>query len=296
MGKWTRRDLVKAGLAASAGVMAGGELVAEPRESRLAGAAPAPAQIGAATNAADRPGTPRERLLLDFGWRFALGNACDPDKDFGFGKLRGTGTFAKAGSAGGPAAPRFDDSAWRKIDLPHDWAVELPFVNERTLIGHGAKPLGREYPGDQHRLVSTRVRAARERRGTPHLGGVRRDLSQCHGVLQRPLYGHQHERVCAPPPGPVGLCELWQWDGGSRGPAGCGCPRQQRAGGAGGRIAGRGVVLRGRGNLSPCVADQDGAGAHRALGQLCADGIRRGNRRDYQFHGDDGTGNRRYPE
>ena len=146
MGKWTRRDLVKAGLAASAGVMAGGELVAEPREPQLAGAARALAQVGAATNAADRPGAPRERLLLDFGWRFALGNACDPDKDFGFGKLRGTGTFAKAGSAGGPAAPRFDDSAWRTVDLPHDWAVELPFVNDRTLIGHGAKPLGREYP------------------------------------------------------------------------------------------------------------------------------------------------------
>src|ERR1017187_10212740 len=146
MGKWTRRELGKGGRAASAGVMAGGELVAEPRESRLAGAATAFAQVGAATNATDRPGAPRERLLLDFGWRFALGNANDPDKDFGFGKLRGTGTFAKAGSAGGPAAPRFDDSAWRQVDLPHDWAVELPFVNDRTLVGHGAKPLGREYP------------------------------------------------------------------------------------------------------------------------------------------------------
>ena len=35
--------------------------------------------------------------------------------------------------------------------------------------------------------------------------------------------------------------------------------------------AGRGVVLRGRGNLSPCVADQDRARAHRALGHaMCA--------------------------
>ena len=33
-----------------------------------------------------------------------------------------------------------------KIDLPHDWAVELPFVNNPILVEHGAKPLGREYP------------------------------------------------------------------------------------------------------------------------------------------------------
>jgi beta-galactosidase len=141
MGKWTRRDLVKAGLAASAGVMTGGELLAEPR---LAGA-PAFAQI-AGNPAADQASHLRERLLLDYGWRFALGNANDPDKDFGFGKLHGTGTFAKSGQVGGPAAPRFNDSAWRKLDLPHDWAVELPFVNQPILIGHGAKPLGREYP------------------------------------------------------------------------------------------------------------------------------------------------------
>jgi beta-galactosidase len=142
MGKWTRRDLVKAGLAASAGVMAGSELLGEPRAAEAA----AFMQGNTSLPVVD-PGNPmRERLLLDFGWRFALGNANDPDKDFGFGKLRGTGTFAKSGAAGGPAAPRFDDSAWRKVDLPHDWAVELPFVNNPILVGHGAKALGREYP------------------------------------------------------------------------------------------------------------------------------------------------------
>ena len=25
--------------------------------------------------------------------------------------------------------PKFKDSAWRTLNLPHDWAVELPFVN-----------------------------------------------------------------------------------------------------------------------------------------------------------------------
>src|SRR5580698_356491 len=141
MGKWTRRDLVKAGLAASAGVMTGNDLLAEAPASRPSAAPPVFAQ----TNAGEAKPL-RERLLLDYGWRFALGNANDPEKDFGFGKLRREGTFAKAGRVDGPAAPRFDDAAWRKVDLPHDWAVELPFVNDPILVEHGGKPLGREYP------------------------------------------------------------------------------------------------------------------------------------------------------
>jgi beta-galactosidase len=141
MSKWTRRDLVKAGLAASASVMTGSELLAERRESRPAAAPPLFAQISS-----DQPNLLRERLLLDFGWRFALGNADDPKKDFGYGTLRREGTFAKAGHVDGPAAPHFDDSAWRKIDLPHDWAVELPFVDDPILVEHGGKPLGREFP------------------------------------------------------------------------------------------------------------------------------------------------------
>ena len=147
MGKWTRRDLVKAGLAASAGVMTSKNLLAESGDSRLAASAPPAAQPGASHIDPNQPNTLRERLLLDFGWRFALGNANDPVKDFGFGKLNGSGTFAKAGQVGGPASPRFNDSAWSKVDLPHDWAIDLPFVdNNPPLVGHGAKALGREYP------------------------------------------------------------------------------------------------------------------------------------------------------
>ena len=139
MSKWTRRDLVKAGLAASAGVMTGTELLAEPGESRLAAAVPVFAQVPVG-----QLNGLRERLLLDYGWRFALGHASDPDKDFGFGKLRREGTFAKAGRVDGPAAPRFDDSKWSKVDLPHDWALDLPFINDPTLVEHGGKALGRE--------------------------------------------------------------------------------------------------------------------------------------------------------
>ena len=68
----------------------------------------------------------RERLRLDRGWRFALGHASDPVRDFG----HGTGYFsylAKTGFGDGPASPLFDDRGWRQVDLPHDWAVEAPF-------------------------------------------------------------------------------------------------------------------------------------------------------------------------
>jgi beta-galactosidase len=87
---------------------------------------------------------PREHLLMDFGWRFALGHAYDPDKDFGFG----TGYFsyyAKAADGDGPADPHFDDRAWRLINLPHDWAVELPF-DAKGSFSHGFKAIGRAFP------------------------------------------------------------------------------------------------------------------------------------------------------
>ncbi|MDE2495109.1 MAG: DUF4982 domain-containing protein [Alphaproteobacteria bacterium] len=92
---------------------------------------------------------PREQLLFDFGWKFTFGHGSDPAKDLGFGF--GQGDFAKTGEFGFAKAG-FDDSAWRSLDLPHDWAVELPFVDDDTKYGkselrsHGYKPLGRRYP------------------------------------------------------------------------------------------------------------------------------------------------------
>jgi len=86
MSKWTRRDLVKAGLAASAPMVAGRDALASSPET-LTLTAQNPMQAGAALRDAASSGL-RERLSMDFGWWFALGNANDPDKDFGFGKLR----------------------------------------------------------------------------------------------------------------------------------------------------------------------------------------------------------------
>lgn len=86
----------------------------------------------------------RERLLMDANWRFAPGHATDVTKDFD----HATGQFsylAKTGSGSGASAPKFDDSGWRELNLPHDWAVELPF-DGRGSNSHGYKAIGRNFP------------------------------------------------------------------------------------------------------------------------------------------------------
>lgn len=87
---------------------------------------------------------PREHLLMDYDWRFAFGHPYDTNKDFN----NGTGYFsyfAKAGYGDGAADPRFDDRAWRKVNLPHDWAVEQPF-SPKASMSHGFKAIGRNFP------------------------------------------------------------------------------------------------------------------------------------------------------
>jgi beta-galactosidase len=86
---------------------------------------------------------PREQLLFDFGWKFQFGHGSDPARDLGFGT--GQGDFAKTGDFAFAKAG-FDDAKWRTLNLPHDWAVELPFVRDEAQQSHGYKPLGRRYP------------------------------------------------------------------------------------------------------------------------------------------------------
>jgi beta-galactosidase len=90
-----------------------------------------------------RPLPVRERLNIDADWRFALGDAKDPAHDFGYGAS--AFFFAKAGYGDGPASPKFDDRAWRELDLPHDWAVETPF-DRRGDTNHGSKAVGPGFP------------------------------------------------------------------------------------------------------------------------------------------------------
>ena len=87
---------------------------------------------------------PRERLLMDSDWRFALGHATDVKKDFDHA-TGGFSYFAKTGFGSGASDPKFDDRSWRALNLPHDWAVELPF-SERGSGSHGFKAIGRNFP------------------------------------------------------------------------------------------------------------------------------------------------------
>jgi beta-galactosidase len=98
---------------------------------------------GAASAEALAAVAPREQLLFDFDWKFQFGHGTDPARDLGFGT--GQGDFAKTGDFAFSKA-KFDDSKWRTLNLPHDWAVELPFVRDEEQNSHGYKPLGRRYP------------------------------------------------------------------------------------------------------------------------------------------------------
>ena len=55
----------------------------------------------------------RERLLMDFGWRFFKGDAP------------------------GAEMADFKDADWRKLDIPHDWSIEGPFGEKEPTGGQG---------------------------------------------------------------------------------------------------------------------------------------------------------------
>lgn len=70
-----------------------------------------------------------EKLSLDKAWKFHLG-------DIPFPVIKGhneTYASTKAGRATGAAAPSYDDKNWREVDLPHDWAVEMPYDSNENL-------------------------------------------------------------------------------------------------------------------------------------------------------------------
>jgi beta-galactosidase len=130
MNRFSRRDVLKSGLGVPAAAAIG---VSEARaQSR-----PGPAKTPAAPL--------RDGLLLDFGWRFHFGHADDSTKDFGFGSGR-SGGFQKTGGFLSPSSLAYDDSDWTPVNVPHDWAIGLPFKNDPALASKGSYPLGREYP------------------------------------------------------------------------------------------------------------------------------------------------------
>ena len=142
MPRISRRHLIASGIAFS-----GSSFLSQ---SVWARAVSMPQGAGSAGAAGTIPLDPvREILLFDFGWKFKFGHGSDPAKDLGFGV--GQSDFSKTADFK-PAKAGFDDSGWRTLNLPHDWAVELPFehddngAGDSQLQSHGYKPIGRRYP------------------------------------------------------------------------------------------------------------------------------------------------------
>ena len=81
---------------------------------------------------------PRERTLLNDHWRFCKGDPASAADTLSYAHLKpallpARAEFGSAESAA-PGVPTpdyataaFNDSAWRSLDLPHDWGVEGPF-------------------------------------------------------------------------------------------------------------------------------------------------------------------------
>ena len=100
-------------------------------------------------------GDPRERILIDSGWRFSMGDPPDitnaaetnvtyypeiPDlaklqssetngvnSETNLMRLRPDPIATHLGENVSYVQANFDDNSWRALDLPHDWVIELPF-------------------------------------------------------------------------------------------------------------------------------------------------------------------------
>ncbi len=122
----------------------------------------------------------RQKINFDNDWKFHFGHAANPEKDFNYSIAT---IFSKSGGAARTAIdPRFKDSAWRTLNLPHDWAVELPFVNvvNFDVESHGYKPVGGLFPETSigwYRKHFTIARADSGQRFQVQFDGIFRDAN-----------------------------------------------------------------------------------------------------------------------
>ena len=72
------------------------------------------ASSAAAAQSPNRDSSPRVTQSFDPDWRFLKADAA------------------------GAEQPAFDDAAWRKLDVPHDWSIEGPFSQTNPSTGLGA--------------------------------------------------------------------------------------------------------------------------------------------------------------
>lgn len=129
-----RRELL-IGTAGAGATLAIGTAEAAPIASGEAGALPMPRPSRALLPARFDPDP--SRMLIERGWLFHEGDVVAP-KPVGH---NATYLSVKAGNALGAAAMAYDDSDWRPVRLPHDWASEQPFV-ETASISQGFRARG----------------------------------------------------------------------------------------------------------------------------------------------------------
>lgn len=99
--------------------------------------------------------SPRESVSFNAGWRFQKDDPPGAEGLLSYEKIKGRVTETGGEFVAAPAQPvraddklgadvaytrrEFDDSAWRRLDLPHDWGIEGPFKQE--------------YPGETGKLA-----------------------------------------------------------------------------------------------------------------------------------------------
>jgi beta-galactosidase len=110
------------------------------------------------------PAHSAERVSFNADWRFAKGDH-------------------------GAAEPGFSDTAWRKLDLPHDWGIEGPFRQE--------------YPGETGKLPWWGVAWYRKSFDVPASDAGKRVYLDIDGAMSNAsvwLNGHNLGKECAGDP------------------------------------------------------------------------------------------------
>ena len=268
MKSWTRRDVLKSGMAIPAAAALGvpSRTAANPLEAplgegdaeavRSSGAGPGQAASGQAA-AGTRPNTMagRDRELLDFGWRFHFGHANDAAKDFGFGE-RQVGRVPEDRRL--PLAEQHSPSTTatgRRWTCRTTGRSVCPSRTTRRSSSKGSYPLGREYPETSvgwYRRVFELPASDAGRRISVEFDGAYRDTM----VVFNGYYIGRHG----------GGYDPFSFDVTDFAQPG----ERERAAGPRGRHAERRLVLRGRRHLPARLAGEDRAGPREEVGHARA--------------------------
>src|SRR5579872_1399364 len=88
----------------------------------------------------------RYQIDIDHDWKFHLGHAADPHRDFNYGIGN---ILAKTGDAANTCIKMdLEVRSSTTVDLPHDWFVSLPFqqVANGDVDAHGYHTVGALFP------------------------------------------------------------------------------------------------------------------------------------------------------